>query len=105
MPHFTITLYSSITYDYSNRPLFNIRGGRCSMHRPQFFLWLYSLLYVEPPNYAFQHTISQQCFTLSFADKVLAPPIEFTFPSPLKLFLNSYGVINRKLYSLEHTPL
>ena len=32
MALFTITLYISITYNYSIRPLFNICDGRCSMH-------------------------------------------------------------------------
>ena len=30
-----ITLLSLITYNYNNRPLFDIRGWRCSMHRRQ----------------------------------------------------------------------
>ena len=50
MALFMITLNSLITYDYSNSPLFNIRGWRCSMHCPQFFLRLYSFIYLITIN-------------------------------------------------------
>ena len=35
MALFTIILSTSISDDYSNRPLINIRNGRCSMHQPR----------------------------------------------------------------------
>ena len=52
MALFMITLFSLITYDYSNRPLYNIPAGWCSIHCPRCFLWLYSYMYVKPLIFA-----------------------------------------------------
>ena len=54
MAIFTITLLSSITYNYSNRPLSNIRGGGAMFDASSsMFLQLYWYMYVKTPNYEY----------------------------------------------------